>query len=143
VNDDRRKRLLEAYRATVYEADVDGTTVGLRIGEPVPAWWQPNATWAFISGANPGSRRLSHEDNLSRHRALETELAGRGFEVFQGWGVPEADDWEPEISLLVTGIGREEAVAIGRDFGQVAIVYGEIGSVAQLVVIDGPDSRPG
>ena len=53
--------------------------------------------------------------------------------LFEGQGVPDAADWEPEISLLVLGIGREQAVAIGRDFGQLAIVCGRPGGVAELV----------
>lgn len=138
MSDDRRDRLLAAYRDTAYEADVDGTLVELRIGEPATDWGhldsgQPDTAWAFISAANPGSIRLSSEDNLSRHQALLTELSGRDFDVFQGRGVPDADDWEPEISLLVVGIDRDDAVAIGRGFGQVAIVCGRIGGVAELV----------
>ncbi len=138
MSDDRREQLLEAYRATAYKADVGGTTVELRIGELVGGWGhraggQPDTAWAFISAANPGSRRLSQADNLSRHQALEAELADRGYEVFQGRGVPDGDGWEPEISLLVLGINRDEAVAIGCRFGQVAIVCGRIDGVAELV----------
>ena len=138
MSDDRSEQLLEAYRATTYRADVGGTTVELRIGEPADdlsdrTGVQPDIAWAFISAANPGSEQLPQEVNLSRHQALEAELAGRGFDVFSGWGVPDGDDWEPEISLLVLGIERDDAVAIGRRFDQVAIVCGRIGGVAELV----------
>ena len=138
MSDDRSEQLLEAYRATAYRADVGGTTVELRIGEPADdlsdrTGGQSDIAWAFISAANPGSERLPQEVNLSRHQALEAELAGRGFDVFPGWGVPDGDDWKPEISLLVLGIDRDDAVAIGRRFEQVAIVCGRIGGVAELV----------
>ncbi|GIS62390.1 MAG: hypothetical protein CM1200mP2_46150 [Planctomycetaceae bacterium] len=48
-------------------------------------------------------------------------------------GCSRRRDWEPEISLLVLGIERDDAVAIGRRFDQVAIVCGRTGGVAELV----------
>ncbi|MED5400591.1 MAG: DUF3293 domain-containing protein [Planctomycetota bacterium] len=136
-----RAELLKAYRATTYRADIDGRTVDLRIGSPVADPDLASQAWAFISAANPGSRPLPSSENLDRHQDLLEICRESRWIAYPGQGIPESDDWEAEISLLVTGIGREEAVAIGRDFGQVAIVYGEIGSVAELVVIDGSDAR--
>ena len=135
-----RAELLKAYRATSYRADLDGRTVDLRIGAPVADPDLSSQAWAFLSAANPGSRPLPSGENLKRHQDLLETCRERGLIAYPGQGIPESDDWEAEISLLVTGIGREEAVAIGRDFGQVAIVYGEIGSVVELVVIDGSDA---
>ena len=140
MSDDRFEQLLEAYRATAYRADVDGTSVELRIGEPADdlsdrTSGQSDIAWAFISAAKPGSEQLSQEVNLSRHQALEAELAGRGFDVFPGWGVPDGDDWKPEISLLVLEIDREEALAIGRAFGQLAVVCGQAGGVVELIEV--------
>ena len=76
MSDDRSEQLLEAYRATAYRADVGGTTVELRIGEPADdlsdrTGGQSDIAWAFISAANPGAEQLPQEVNLSRHRALE------------------------------------------------------------------------
>jgi hypothetical protein len=134
LSDESRERLLSAYRATTYRADVEGRSVDLRIGAAV-ALDGPLAglEWAFVTAANPGSRLLESAANLLRHERLKARLADCDVVLFEGQGVPDAADWEPEISLLVLGIGREQAVAIGRDFGQLAIVCGRPGGVAELV----------
>jgi hypothetical protein len=140
LSDVSRAQLLRAYRATTYRADVGGRRVDLRIGEPVDlrelsSERQPVETWAFLSAANPGSRPLSTAENLERHRDLVAACTARGFAVYEGWGIGETDDWDPEISLLVLGIDRKEAVSIGRAFGQLAVVCGQAGGVAELVEV--------
>jgi len=138
VSDELRERLLSAYRATTYRADVEGRSVDLRIGATVPGDGPvAGQDWAFVTAANPGSRPLESEENVLRHEQLKARLADCDVVVFEGMGVPDSEGWEPEISLLVLGIGREQAVAIGRAFGQLAIVCGKPGGVAELVECDG------
>jgi hypothetical protein len=43
-------------------------------------------------------------------------------------GIPDRAGWMPEDSLLVLDIPREEAGALGRRFGQAAIVVGGKGA---------------
>ena len=139
---DRRRRLLDAYRATSYQADVEGETVRLRVARETPeldarlAGWNLDS-WAFLTAANPGSLPLSDEENRARHEELVNLLAGLGCKMWQGLGVADDDGWSPEVSLLVPGLCRDEAIRIGRRFGQVAVVFGRVGEAAELVESDG------
>jgi len=140
LSDVSREQLLRAYRATTYRADIGGRRIDLRVGGPVDlqglsAEQQPVEMWAFVSAANPGSRPLSTAENLRRHRDLLATCTARGLVVYEGWGIPDTDDWDPEISLLVLEIDREEASAIGRAFGQLAVVCGQAGGVVELIEV--------
>jgi hypothetical protein len=41
--------------------------------------------------------------------------------------VPPGETWQPEESLLVLGISRDEARTLGRAYGQNAILFGDAG----------------
>jgi hypothetical protein len=56
--------------------------------------------------------------------------------MFLGEGIGDDGAWPPEPSILVLGIEREAAVQLGRLFGQRAIVCGELGGLATLVLCD-------
>lgn len=96
------------------------------------------STWAYVTASNPGSRQLSDEDNSARLRELEADVVTLGVRAYPGEGVPDDGRWPPESSLLILGIAREDAVRLGRRYDQVAVVCGELGGVAKLVLcIDG------
>lgn len=94
------------------------------------------ATWAFISACNPGSVPLDGAANRTRHDALHVEVRLRGLTLYPGIGIGDAGDWPPEESLLILGIDEAAAVALGRRFGQRAIVVGTRGTAARLAWID-------
>jgi hypothetical protein len=56
--------------------------------------------------------------------------------MYTGEGIGVDGTWPPERSILVLGIEREAAVQLGGRFGQVAIVFGEAGGPATLVLCD-------
>lgn len=115
----------EVYLRTTYVAGA----LRIRIGQPV-ALLEP---WAFVSAWNPGSLQLPSEENARRARALEEEV-GRSWRFERGAGVPDdPQDWAAEESLLIHGISRDEAVALGRRYGQNAIVAGAGGGPAELI----------
>jgi hypothetical protein len=91
------------------------------------------SSWVHVTAVNPGSVMLSAEENQRRQRQLE-ELASRSaYTWFPGEGVGDDSTWPAEASVLILGISRSHAVQLGRQFGQVAIVYGEIGQAAELI----------
>ena len=53
--------------------------------------------------------------------------------VLEGHGAGIDGAWPLEISLLVVGITLDDARALGRQFGQLAIVAGRVGEPARLV----------
>jgi Protein of unknown function (DUF3293)/Methyltransferase domain len=126
--------LLELYESTRYKVSLPTGTLVLRHGETcaeLDALLDEAAPWwAFITAWNPGSRRLSRRANEKRQAALVRELGK--YELFPGKGIGEDKRWPPEMSVLVLGIPREEALERGRAWGQNAIVLGARGSPAQV-----------
>ena len=92
------------------------------------------STWAYITASNPGSRQLSDEDNSARLRELEADVDTLGVRAYPGEGVADDGRWPPESSLRILGIAQDDAVRLGRRYGQVAVVCGELGSAAKLVL---------
>jgi hypothetical protein len=132
------RTLLDAYRRTAFVANTPSGGLSLRIGQRSTALDDLLAehgvtTWAYITAFNPGSIVLTPQENMARQRELERVVAPRGFATFSGEGVGDDGRWPPERSLLVLGIGRSDAVQLGRRFGQIAIVYGELGGQAELL----------
>ena len=131
-----RHELDAIYRATSYIARTQHGEIILRIDEAHPVLdnvlAQHGATsWAYLTAYNPGSVRLSDADNAVRQRELLVAIEQAGHPYHEGAGV--GDGWEPEPSLLVLRISEADAVALGRRFGQNAIVVGEQGGPARLV----------
>ena len=94
---------------------------------------------AFVSSATargePSSenrRRL--EDFLLRAHVGDV-AAARKYRVYQGEGRDPGGKWPAEPSVLIMGITRDEAEALGRKLEQNAIVYLEKGAAPELLVL--------
>ncbi len=90
--------------------------------------------WAFITAYNPYSRVLTNDENRMRHEELK-ELT-KAYITFEGHGVGEDPAWEPELSLFIMGISKEESSLIGEKFEQNAIVYGKTNSEPELIILN-------
>ena len=126
------------YRATTYRVEIRGGHIDIRIGEKHPRIdallsAHISTQWAFITAWNPGSNLTSREQNAAAQAKLRQILQDAGFSFYEGSGIPDGADWEPERSVWIPGIGRDEAVELGRRFGQKAIVVGRSGAVAELM----------
>jgi hypothetical protein len=130
---------LSAYLNTTYRVFFPEEAVDIRIGECQSRLDEllGGQSWAFISAENPGS--IPVKDNADRHGKLVERLKGR--DSHPGLGIPDEGDWPPEKSLLVCGISEQEAIRIGRQFGQNAILCGEPGKPARLVPLSGQALR--
>lgn len=141
-----RADLERAYRATTYIVDDPEATIAIRIGEPCPRLdallvERGVSDWAFVTAWNPGSVEIPSKNNELRGIALRNAVSEAGHACIGGRGVPDRDDWVPEESLLILGIGAAEAVALGRRYGQRAIVAGRAGGCAELHWCGGDDGR--
>lgn len=87
---------------------------------------------AFITAANPRGERRSEEDNRAALAELEASLA---YPFYRGEGRDPDGKWPAEPSLLVLGIARGEAEALGRACRQNAIVFIEKGAAPELVML--------
>lgn len=130
--------LERAYRATSYWVDEDAGRFTIRCDEPCPALDRLLAdagatNWAFLTAWNPRSTLLTPEENLARQWRLEDAVGRGGWTWHRGAGVADRGGWPAEPSLLVLGITLAEAKALGRAFGQHAILAGARGGPARLV----------
>jgi hypothetical protein len=131
--------LIQAYEDADYAVLLEPELV-LRIGEPserldrlMEVVEVPTA--AFITACNPGSRPRSEAENWAAAEALEGLIDAAGCPRYRGEGRDPEDRFPPEPSLLVLGIQRENAEALGRLFGQNAIVFIERGRAPALVFL--------
>jgi hypothetical protein len=131
--------LLEAYRKTAFNADTPRGRLSLRVGQRCRELDDlltdhGVSTWAYVTAFNPGSMRLRDEENEARRHHLEAVVASLGVVSYAGEGVAADGGWSPEPSLLILGIARDDAVRLGRQYGQLAVVCGELGRAAELVL---------
>ncbi len=134
-----KPELLEAYKRTEFIVDLpDRQTVichGQRnsVIEQILSQHTTKAG-AIITAHNPGSRRLSDGENCERHRLLIADVEKQGFAYLTGRGIGEDHDWPAEESVFVIGTTHDQATALGKKCGQLAIVWIEIGKAAQIVL---------
>jgi hypothetical protein len=129
--------LRAAYESTDYWVEAPGGRFRIRHGERCEALDALLAAegareWAYVTACNPGSRRLSDEENERRIRALDERLREMDLRCYRGRGVGEG--WAEE-SRLVLGIGEDQARRLAAEFGQNAIVAGAAGRPARVVIV--------
>lgn len=133
----RRAELQSAYEATNYRAGGPSGDILIVVGQPCHKLdgilrAMGLSQWAFVSAENPGSVRCSAQENRARHARLLDRLGILGYAYFPAWGEPAGTHWESETSVLILGIVRADALALAREFGQLAIVCGSVGETAFL-----------
>lgn len=111
--------LPRAYWDTRYEVNLPGGKVVVRIGEPAEALG--HEPWVIVTAWNPGSRQLSEVENRERHESLKAQVTG--YRTCPATGVADHGDWREE-GLFVIGVVEAEAIRLGRQFGQWAVVCG-------------------
>ena len=116
--------LLSAYLETDYIVSDDPPML-LRIGEQsddarilLASFGTDQA--AFITAWNPGSSRLSDDDNDDRQAGLLSEIELRRLNYLVGYG--ERSDWR-EYSYFILGISKDDASALAGQFEQNAYVW--------------------
>jgi hypothetical protein len=90
---------------------------------------------AFITAWNP--RGEPHADDLNRQRqeALRDTLRQRGLPFVEGFGAHAGDESQGEESLLVLGLDRLAACALGEGLGQNAILWSGRDAVPRLILL--------
>jgi len=130
---------IAAYEKALYV--VFGTPeLVIRVGEPSADLdelleAEGAETAAFVTAANPHGQVTSAWKNEVANAALVETQAKAGYRCFEGEGRDPQKRWKPERSALVVGIARADAEAVGRAFGQNAIVFVERGRAPELVLL--------
>jgi hypothetical protein len=134
----REMECWRAYETTRFCVDDGARRVCFTQGSPSPRLQallrrHDAVRWAFLTAWNPASVELSRADNDARQDDLKRDLVSSGYRWLPGEGVGVDPECQPEESLLVLGISGGKAVAVGRDFGQLAVVVGRRDGPARLV----------
>jgi hypothetical protein len=132
-------RLLAAYENADYVVFGEPELV-LHVGEHSPeldALMEADGATsaAYVTPANPRGEKWSPEENLSALETLLESLRETYYTCYPGEGRDPESDWIAEPSVLIVGIPRDVAEELGRNLGQLAIVFVEKGRAPQLVVL--------
>ncbi|MEN1728530.1 MAG: DUF3293 domain-containing protein [Pseudomonadota bacterium] len=129
--------LVSAYRAAIYrvcheppfELKVDERSASLS------AWLRQSdfETAALITAANPASRSLPDSENQQRHANLLASLVGRSF--LEGENLDPAGQWPAERSVLIAGMGQEQARVLARQWGQNAWLQIDSDAIPRLFLV--------
>ncbi|MGL5831995.1 MAG: DUF3293 domain-containing protein [Waterburya sp.] len=135
----------QAYKQAIYEVYNGQETTRVKIGEyclPLNSLilrgdYDPRSlldcySWAIITAFNPYSQTLTELENQQRHHQLRSHLEELQLPWLEALGRDQTGIWTPEQSFCILGLERLEAIAIGRQFEQNAIVYGELHQPAEL-----------
>ena len=131
-------KLFEAYKNTTYRVYLPLREIDIRIGVMNPLLQElllnnHVESWAFITACNPYSVMQNAVVNTLLNTQLERYLLEKQYVFFKGMGVGDDDSWEPEASFMVLNIRKEDAIKLGRQFKQNAIVVGVIGNLPELI----------
>jgi hypothetical protein len=117
--------LREAYLSAVYR--VPGCAFTLR-ETPSGLTLYRGRAFAVITAYNPRSERLSDAENRARHQALEATVEARGLEHAPSCSTSPKGAWR-EDGVVVFDLSLGEALELGRQFEQHAVLYGQGGQV--------------
>ena len=92
--------------------------------------------FTLVTAQNPQSTPLSDEENRERNERLERWLLAKGYDYGPSLGKSTDGSWEEE-GFTVFDLLLEDALRLGRQFGQHAVVYGEGNRVALAWCEDG------
>jgi len=128
--------LINAYKNTSY--NVLDPPMSIKIGHQNPELdalleRYDLTNWAYVTAFNPFSELLTAEGNEERHEQLNKRL--KEYLSFEGEGLGTDPSWKPERRFLILGISEKDAVKLGEDFQQNAIVVGKLKNVSKLMLL--------
>jgi hypothetical protein len=137
----RSKPFANAYLATDYVVRIDGRDLVIRPNEYSPAVDKVLSRFkvrgaAFITAFNPYSKLCGIQVNRAAHAQLLAEVRRRRRRFVEGHGQGHDKSWPAEKSILVLGVTRVTAAALGRQFRQNAIIFVTLHRPAELVLLN-------
>jgi len=132
--------LLAAYQRTDYVIfEDDGETI-VHIDRLDPAIddllrRHGAACGTIITAWNPESVVLSDAENAARETELWNWLGEQRLFALAAEGRDPTGAWQPEQSCLILDIARDAVAALGRRYGQNAIVHLKLGVAPELELL--------
>ncbi|SFG28535.1 DUF3293 domain-containing protein [Pontibacter chinhatensis] len=130
--------LMEAYHITDYCFTVNNQEYTIRFDDENVAFTfflEANRIekWAFITAWNPYSVSMPITYNTEQQQLMLPKL--EGCKKWKGEERGRDGCWTPEESYFVADINREEAIALGQEFGLNAILVGGSDGKANLIML--------
>lgn len=117
----RAETFAEAYQSAIYKA----AGIAFVLSEhPTGTVLFGGRKFAIVTAHNPRSQRLSSAENQKRHEALARDLNLLGLEHIPSTGESPDGSWVEE-GFAVFDVELEQALELGREHGQYAVVYGQ------------------
>lgn len=131
--------LRKAYLQTAYVVRAPQGVHALRIGARHPAFDAELQAvgarcWAVVTAWNPGSLPRPAEENARAQGELLRVVAELGLTGWAAEGKADGGGWREE-SICVLDMEPAGAVALGRQFKQLAVVVGQLSEPAQLLAV--------
>ena len=143
MSPERRAALDRAYRAALYQVQLPGAVLTLRIGPPdgaaearLVAAAGCRRGWALVTPCNPWSEPLDDAENLRLYNALKDELAALSQPWLPSLHRDPAGVWPDEPGCLLLDPPPGLAVELGRRYRQNAVVTAELGQTSRLIWLD-------
>ena len=142
-----RSALAAAYRATTYRVQTCAGDFALRIGvlkpefddflfrQPPPhvlAGRSSAAGWGIVTAYNPGVVLADCQNQLHQRR-LRERIAASGWSFHGARNIADDAAWPEEASCLVLSVDEQQILALGREFCQLAVLYGRTGLAPALL----------
>ena len=132
--------LIVSYRAADYQAGSGPAAITLRIDQYSESLAQLLAASdrqcaVFITACNPGSQPHSPATNRAANARLREELDRHTDQITEGTSSDPSGVWPPEPSLLALGVELDVAEALGRQFGQNAVVWAGADAIPRLILL--------
>lgn len=90
---------------------------------------------ALVTACNPLGQYLTPSLNAARQKRLQSVLRARRCRYLHAAGEDPHCAWPAEPSILIFGLNRSTAVALGRRFGQNAILWSGVNGRVGLVLL--------
>jgi len=132
--------LIASYRAADYQAGSGSAAVLLSIDQYSESLSQLLAASGqqcavFITAYNPRSQPQSLAANQAAQARLRDELNYLTDQIIEGTSSDPTGTWSPEQSLLALGVDLATAQALGRQFGQNAVVWAGVDAIPRLILL--------
>ena len=132
-HNDTQKELKKAYENTVYKVFNPPMVISVynTSNELKTLLFNLDITqWAYITPYNPFGKSYTDAENEELFNLMLQDIKDYQYYIGEGQGIDTT--WPPEKSVLIIGISKAAAVALGNKYNQNAIVVGEQGDVAKL-----------
>ena len=131
---------VRAYRASDYRIGFTDQAFflspGLRSAQVAQLFATHGVNYgAFITAFNPQGAPRSSAENEQSHKHLRANIESKGLRCLEGEGSEAGTDWPAEKSCFALGLGRSNAMEVGRLYSQDAIVWVGESAVPELVLL--------